>query len=83
MSNYKPRYFRILYYYDDMKLYGVSDTVNSDEEVQERTVRLQRKGFNVRISTTEPEKDESKVPSIEDLKHRNPSGYTYDSSLRW
>ncbi len=50
-------YFRIIYYDDKNKRFGVSDIETSDGKVTNKTCELKRKGFEVRISVTNPVKD--------------------------
>ena len=57
-------YYRIIYYDDERKKFGVSDIVTSDKNVTNKTIALKRKGKEVRISVTAPVKDKFKVPSI-------------------
>ena len=76
-------YYRIIYYDDDRKRFGVSDIVTSDEEVTNKTIDLKSKGREVRISLTDPVKDKSKVPSVEEVIKSFEDVYDYDPFLRW
>ncbi len=76
-------YFRIIYYDDKNKKFGVSDIETSDEKVTNKTCELKRKGFEVRISVTNPVKDKSKVPSVEEVIKSFENVYEYDPYLRW
>ena len=76
-------YYRIIYYDDDRKRFGVSDIVTSDEEVTNKTIDLKRKGREVKISLTDPVKDKSKVPSVEEVIKSFEDVYDYDPFLRW
>ena len=78
------RYFRIIYYNDDLKQFGISDEiVFSDEEVTNKTCELKRKGLNIRISVTDPVKCISMVPTVEEIVQTYVGEYTYDPFLCW
>ena len=83
MSARKPRYFRVVYLDRDANKCGVSDAISDDTEVTRRTVELQRAGRHVNITTTDPQTDIGKVPSVTSLLAGIPHGYTYDPKLRW
>ena len=83
MPTRKPRYFRVIYYDRDALKIGISEIITDDTAVTERTCQLKNAGKNVNISTTGPEKDIRKVPSIDDLVRNLLPGYTYDPSVRW
>ncbi len=76
-------YYRIIYYDDDNKRFGVSDITDSDDEVTKKTIYLKRKGLEVRISVTAPVKDISKVPSVEEVVKSFEGQYKYDPALCW
>jgi hypothetical protein len=83
MPAMKVRYFRVVFYNRDARTINFSDIVTDDRIVTDRTDELQCAGRNVNISTTNPETDRKKVPSIEALRVKLPEGYTYDPNLRW
>ncbi len=76
-------YYRVIYYDDENKRFGVSDITDSDDEVTKKTVYLKRKGLEVRISVTAPVKDISKVPSVEEVVKSFEGQYIYDPALYW
>ncbi len=80
---HKTSYFRLIFYDDDNKLFGVSGIVISDDSFIERTNKLQKKGLNVWISATEPVKDKSKVLSVQEIVLLFQGRYTYDPDLKW
>jgi len=79
----KLRNFRVVYYDRDRLAFNVSEIICDDTAVTNRTCELQRNGRNVNITTTGPEKDRNKVPSIESLLKIYPRGYKYDPELFW
>ena len=76
-------YYRIIYYDDERKRFGVSDIVISDKDVTNKTIELKRKGKEVRISVTAPVKDKFKVPSVEEVVKSFEGQYKYDPFLWW
>ncbi len=76
-------YYRIIYYDDKNKRFGVSDIVDSDDRVTKKTCAFQCKGFDVRISVIDPVKDKSKVPSVEEVVKSFEGEYKYDPDLCW
>jgi len=74
-------YYRIIYYDDEGKRFGVSDIVTSDEDVTNKTIALKQKGIEVRISVTDPVKDKFKVPSVEEVVKSFEGEYKYDPLL--
>ena len=76
-------YYRIIYYDDERKRFGVSDIVISDKDVTNKTIELKRKGKEVRISVTAPVKDKFKVPSVEEVVKSFEGEYKYDPFLWW
>jgi len=76
-------YYRIIYYDDERKKFGVSDIVISDKDVTNKTIELKRKGKEVRISVTAPVKDKYKVPSVEEVVKSFEGEYKYDPLLWW
>jgi hypothetical protein len=76
-------YYRITFFDDEKKVFGVSDIVTSDEDSTNMTIFMKRMGIEVRISCTPPEKDISKVPSIEDIVKSYKGKYKYNPSLHW
>ena len=74
-------YYRIIYYDDERKRFGVSDIVTSDEDVTNKTIALKQKGIEVRISVTDPVKDKFKVPSVEEVVKSFEGEYKYDPLL--
>lgn len=79
----KPRYLRVIYYDRDKLTCNVSEIISDDRAVNNRTCELQEAGRNVNISTTKPEMDSSKVPSIAFQLEQLPSGYRHDPDLSW
>jgi hypothetical protein len=79
----KPRYFLLIYYDDDAKIFSVVGPISDDQAVTARTVELQNMGKHVRISTPKPEVDLNKVPSIEKYMRGKPVGYRHDPNLKW
>ena len=76
-------YFRIVFYDDDNMTFNISEITHDDTATINKTCELQTAGREVRISTTNPVKDISLVPSIASLINRGPSGYRYDKNLKW
>jgi len=76
-------YYRIIYYDDERKRFGVSDIVTSDQDVTDKTVEFKGKGKEVRISVTASVKDKFKVPSVEEVVKSFEGEYEYDPFLRW
>jgi len=83
MSARKPRYFLLTYYDDEAKTINVIGPITDDESITKKTVELRAKGRRVRVSTTEPQMDVKKVPSIRDYLKNAPAGYKHDPNLRW
>ena len=83
MPSRRPRYFRVIYYDRDKCTCNVSGINCDDTAVTERTCQLQQQGRNVNISTTNPEKDRTEVPSVESLLGQLPDGYEHDPDLSW
>lgn len=79
----KPRYFLVYYYDDEARTFNATGPITDDRAVTDRTVELQKTGRRVRISTSTPEKDLSKVPSPQTCTTQGPAGYKYDPTLRW
>jgi len=76
-------YYRIIYYDDERKKFGVSDIVISDKDVTNKTIELKRKGKEVRVSVTAPVKDKFKVPSVDEVVKSFEGEYKYDPTLYW
>ena len=77
-------YYRITYFDDENKRFGVSDEiVSSEDEATNRTCALKERGYQVRISNTKPVKDKSEVPSVQEIVLLFQGKYTYDPELRW
>lgn len=79
------RYFRLYYYDDDNKTFGVSEITTDDTYLNLRTCSLQKQGRNVRVSTaTELCKTYNQVPDIEFVvRNFGMAGYKYDPDLHW
>ena len=76
-------YYRMSFFDDKNKLFGVSDIVTSDEDATNITCLLKKRGIEVRVSCTTPEKDISKVASIEEIVKSFEGLFKYDPSFRW
>ena len=80
----EKRYFRIIYYDDEGKQFGVSDEiVSSDNDATNKTCALQKQGYQVRLSNTKPVKNKSEVPSVQEIVLSFHGKYNYDPDLRW
>lgn len=79
----KPRYLRVIYYDRDARTCNASRILTNDLPASARTCKLQRTDRNVNLSSTEPQKDRRKVPSIQSLMSKLPAGYRHDPTLSW
>ena len=82
MTRPKRQFFRVIYYDRDARTFNVSEVMSDDRLVTDRTVELQR-SRQVNITSTNPETDPKKVPSLEKLLTEIPAGYRHDPKLRW
>lgn len=74
----------MLYYYDDdVRTFNVVGPITDDSYVGQQTLDILKSGRKVRISTTDPEIDIKKVPSLVTCINRGPEGYKHDPNLRW
>ncbi len=55
----------------------------SEDEATNRTCALKEQGYQVRTSNTEPVKDKSEVPSVQEIVLLFQGRYTYDPDLKW
>ena len=77
-------YYRITYFDDENKRFGVSDEiVSSEDETTNKTCDSLKRGYQVRSSNTEPVKDKSKVLSVQEIVLLFQGRYTYDPDLKW
>jgi len=78
-------YFREVYYDDDAKEFNVDEFISSDDSgLNDRTVKLQKQGKNVRCGATELFKKREQVPSHEQcIKKGIMMGYKYNPNLKW
>lgn len=80
-------FFRIIFYDDDKKTFGVSDIISNDDPINHRTCEMQKKGRHVRVSTgTVLAKKPDLVPSIQSVVKICESehlGYRFDPQLGW
>ena len=70
MPRGNSRFFRIIYYDRDARTFNISEVVSDDTSETDRTVELRKIGRNVNISTTTPETDGKRVPSVQELTAR-------------
>ena len=57
--------------------------MTDDRAVEDRAIELQRSGREVSISTTNPETDIRKVPSIGSIVSSLADRYSHDPNLWW
>lgn len=80
------KFFRVVYYDRDNRTFGISEIVNDDTAISDRTVALREQGRDVNVSTTDVCNNACNVKTVERLANEillSLMDYTYNPNLRW